>query len=259
MGTFSNHPSEPKAASVSHGALSYVGALLGDLRIALRSLRRTPTLWATVALTLALGIGMNTAIFSVVRGVLLRPLTNRDEDRLIYIQQSAPGLQVTNATFSIPEITDIGPQLKTISKLGTFSTVDFSAEGLGGAREIHAGVVDGGYFEVMGLKPVLGRLLDGRDDGLNAAGAVVLTYKFWASVLHSDPNVIGKAIRLGSMMEVRSATIVGVLEPSVPYPAETATHRQHRHQPASSFSNDGAGPRASHDRCIRPAGARGEH
>ena len=220
MSTSSINPSELKAASTTY-TLSYLGALLGDLRVALRSLGRTPSLWATIALTLALGIGMNTAIFSVVRGVLLRPLMNRDEDRLIYIQQSAPGLQVSNATFSIPEISDIGAHLKTISKLGTFSTIDFSAEGFGERREIHAGVVDGAYFEVMGLKPVLGRLLDERDDGPSAGGAVVLTYKFWATVLHSDPNVIGKAIRLGSMMETRSATVVGVLEPSVPYPAET--------------------------------------
>ena len=198
-----------------------VAALFGDLRVALRSLGRAPALWVTVALTLALGIGANTAIFSVVRSVLLRPLVNRDEDRLIYIQQKAPGLQVDNATFSIPEITDIGADLKTIGKLGTFSTVDFTAQGFGETREIHAGVVDGNYFEVMGLKPVLGRLLDPRDDGPNAAGAVVLTYKFWNSTLHSDPKVIGKVIRLGSMMQVRSATIVGVLEPSIPYPAET--------------------------------------
>src|SRR5690349_3265426 len=198
-----------------------VAALLADLRVALRSLRRTPALWVTVALTLALGIGANAAIFNVVRGVLLRPLVNRDEDHLIYIQQSAPGLQVDNAAFSIPEITDIGAHLKTISKLGTFSTVDFTAQGFGETREIHAGVVDGNYFEVMGLKPVLGRLLDARDDGPNAAGAVVLTYKFWVTTLHSDPKVIGKVIRLGSMMQVRSATIVGVLEPSIPYPAET--------------------------------------
>ena len=201
--------------------LSYAGGLLGDLRVAVRSLGRVPSLWATIALTLALGIGMNTAIFSVVRGVLLRPLMNRDEDRLIYIQQSAPGLQVSNATFSIPEITDIGARLKTISKLGTFSTTDFSADGFGERREIHAGVVDGAYFQVMGLKPVMGRLLDERDDGPNAAGAVVLTYKFWATVLHSDPKVIGRVVRLDSMMEPRSATVVGVLEPSVPYQAET--------------------------------------
>ena len=209
-----------QAASMAR-AFSYAGGLFGDLKVAIRSLRRVPSFWATIALTLALGIGMNSAIFSVVRGVLLRPLTNRDEDRLIYIQQSAPGLQVSNATFSIPEVTDIGAHLKTISKLGTFSTIDFSADGIGAAREIHAGVVDGAYFDVMGLKPVLGRLLDERDDGPSAPGAVVLTYKFWAGVLHSDPNVIGKSIRLGSMMEVRSATVVGVLEPSVPYPAET--------------------------------------
>ena len=209
-----------KPAGISH-PLQCAAVLLGDIRVALRSLGRTPALWATVALTLALGIGVNAAIFSVVRGVLLRPLVNRDEDRLIYIQQSAPGLQVDNATFSVPEITDIGANLKTTSKLGTFSTVDFTAQGFGETREIHAGVVDGAYFEVMGLKPVLGRLLDARDDGPKAAGAAVLTYKFWVTTLHADPKVVGKVIRLGSMMQVRSATIVGVLEPSIPYPADT--------------------------------------
>jgi predicted permease len=201
-------------------ALSSACLLMRDLRVAVRSLARTPSMWATIALTLALGIGMNAAIFSVVRGVLLHPLTNRDEGRLIFIQQSA-GPQGGNATFSIPEISDITAHLTTVNKLGTFSTVDFSVEGFGETREIHAGVVEGDYFEVMGLAPVLGRLLDQRDNGQNAAGAVVLTYKFWATELHSDPKVIGKTLRLGSMMKVRSATVVGVLEPSIPYPAET--------------------------------------
>src|SRR5579859_3617560 len=89
--------------------------------------------------------------------------------------------------------------------------------GLGEPREVRAGVVGGSYFEVMGLHPVLGRLLDMRDDGPNAAGAAVLTYRFWNGVFKSDPAVIGKQIRLGT----RSATIVGVLEPCVPYPAAT--------------------------------------
>ena len=212
--------SERKPPGITY-PLRYAAELPGDLRVAFRSLARMPVLWATVALTLALGIGANAAIFSVVRGVLLRPLVNRDEDRLIYVQQSAPGMQVDNASFSIPEITDIGAHLKTISKIGTFSTVDFSAEGFGETREIHAGVVDGDYFEVMGLKPALGRLLDTRDDGPKAAGAAVLTYKFWVTALHADPNVLGKVLRLGSMMQARSATIVGVLEPSIPYPADT--------------------------------------
>ena len=150
-------------------------SFLRDLKIAVRSLSRVRALWITVALTLALGIGANAAIFSVVRAVLLRPLANRDEDRLLYVRQSAPGLGVENTTFSIPEIQDLDSGLKTITELGTFSTVEFTVVGLGTPREIPAGVVDGHYFEVMGLRPVLGRLLTTADDGPNAAGAVVLT------------------------------------------------------------------------------------
>jgi putative ABC transport system permease protein len=196
-------------------------SFLHDLKIAVRSLGRVRALWFTVALTLALGIGANAAIFSVVRAVLLRPLANRDEDRLLYLRQSAPGLGQTNATFSVPEISDIGLKLKTIQELGTFSEIDFTVVGLGTPREIPAGVVDGHYFEVMGLKPILGRLLGPNDDGQNAAGAVVLTNHFWKSSLHSDPSVLGKQVRLESVMGARSATIVGVLEPSVPYPVAT--------------------------------------
>jgi predicted permease len=146
---------------------------------------------------------------------------NRDEDRLLYVRQSAPGIGVENATFSIPEIQDIGSKLKSIQELGTFSTIDFTVVGLGTPREIPAGVVDGHYFEVMGLKPVLGRLLGPGDDGQNAAGAVVLTYHFWKSSLHSDPSVLGKHVRLESYSGARSATVVGVLEPAVPYPVAT--------------------------------------
>jgi putative ABC transport system permease protein len=192
-----------------------------DLKVAIRSLARARALWIIVAVTLALGIGANAAIFSVVRGVLLRPLANRDEDRLLYVRQSAPGIKVENATFSVPEIKDIGSGLKTISELGSFSAVDFTVLGLGEPREIRAGVVDGNYFEVMGLRPVLGRLLSPSDDGPNAPGAVVLTYRFWTNSLHSDRGVLGKTIRLGSFEGTRSALIVGVLEPSVPYPVET--------------------------------------
>ena len=196
-------------------------AFFRDLKVAVRSLARARTLWITVALTLALGIGANAAIFSVVRAVLLRPLANRDEDRLLYLRQSAPGIGVANATFSVPEIQDLGKQLKTIKDLGTFSEVDFTIVGLGTPREIHGGVVDGNYFEVMGLRPVIGRLLTPSDDGPNAAGAIVLTNRFWSTSLHSDPSVIGKTVRLDSFGGPRSAVIVGVLEPSVPYPVET--------------------------------------
>ncbi len=196
-------------------------SFLRDLKIALRSLWRVRALWFTVAFTLALGIGANAAIFSVVRAVLLRPLANRDEDRLLYLRESAPGLGIENTTFSIPEIDDLGKGLKTITELGTFSAIDFTVVGLGTPREIPAGVVDGHYFEVMGLRPVLGRLLTNSDDGPNAAGAIVLTYRFWTTALKSDPSVIGKTVRLESFNGARQATIVGVLEPAVPYPVAT--------------------------------------
>ena len=196
-------------------------SFLHDLKIAVRSLARVRALWITVALTLALGIGANAAIFSVVRAVLLRPLANRDEDRLLYVRQSAPGMKMVNATFSVPEIKDIGSNLKTITELGTFSTMDFTVVGLGTPREVPAGVVDGHYFEVMGLRPVLGRLLGPGDDGPNAPGAVVLTYGFWKTSLHSDPSVLGKTVRLEGLQGARGATIIGVLEPSVPYPVAT--------------------------------------
>jgi predicted permease len=191
--------------------------LLSDLRFALRSLLRARGLAVTVVLTLALGIGANAAIFSVVRGVLLRPLANRDEDRLIYIRQSAPGLDAENVAFSVPEIDDLKARVKTLAAFGDFSTIGFTMIGLGEPRVVSSGVVGGSYFDVMGLRPVLGRLINAGDDGPNAAGVAVLTHRFWTTALKSDPSVIGKTVRL----DTRTATIVGVLEPSVPYPSQT--------------------------------------
>jgi len=193
-----------------------------DLRVAFYSLMRTQGLAITVILTLALGIGANAAIFTLVRGVLLKPLVNRDEDRLVYIRQSAPGIGDDNSTFSVPEIQDLRASVKTLSAFGDFSTIGFTMIGLGEPSEVRAGVVGGTYFEVMGLHPVLGRLIEPQDDGPKAAGVVVLTYRFWTTTLKKDPSVLGKTVRLDSgMLGDRSATIIGVLEPSVPYPQDT--------------------------------------
>src|SRR5687768_4420880 len=190
---------------------------LHDLRVALRSLARAKGLALTVALTLALGIGANAAIFSVVRGVLLRPLVNRDQDRLIYLRQSAKGIGVENSHFSVPELRDLQARVKSVAAFGDFSTIEFTMLGLGEPRTVRAGVVGGSYFEVMGLRPIMGRLLGPGDDGPKAEGAAVLTHRFWSTGLKSDPSVIGKTIRLSD----RPAVVVGVLEPSVPYPQET--------------------------------------
>jgi len=202
--------------------LPWIENLLHDIRFALRMLHKNPGFTIVAVLTLALGIGANAAIFSVVRGVLLRPLNNRDEDRLLFLRQSTPGSD--DISFSIPEINDLGSHLKTISELGTLSQVAFTVVGLGEAQTLNAGVVDGNYFNVMGLRPVIGRLIGPADDGPHAAGAVVLTHHFWTTVLHADPNVLGKTVRLGSfggLGGTRGAVVVGVVEPTVPYPVET--------------------------------------
>src|SRR5438034_223828 len=193
---------------------------LHDVKFAVRSLARTRGLAVTVVLTLALGIGANSAIFTLVRGVLLKPLVNRDEDRLIYIRQSALGIGDNNTTFSVPEIQDLRASVKSLRAFGDFSTMGFTMIGLGEPRSIQGGVVGGTYFDVMGLHPVLGRLIGPQDDGPKAAGVVVLTYRFWTTTLHKDPSVLGKTVRLGSIGD-RSATIIGVLEPCVPYPQDT--------------------------------------
>src|SRR5258708_13675246 len=191
--------------------------LLTDLRFAVRSLSRVKGLTITVVVTLALGIGANAAIFSVVRGVLLKPLANRDEDRLIYIRQSARGIGAENANFSVPEMRDVRARVSTLSAFGDFSQIAFTMVGLGEPRVVRAGVVGGSYFAVMGLRPVLGRLLDATDDGPQAPGAAVLTHRFWTTTLGSDRSVIGRTARLGDP----PATLVGPPAPPVPHPSET--------------------------------------
>ncbi len=191
---------------------------IADLKLAFRSFHRARGLALTIIVTLALGIGANAAIFSVVRSVLLRPLVNRDPDRLLYIRQTAHGIGTENLTFSMPEIGDFKSRVRTIRAFGDFSTVDFTLIAFGREpRVVTAGVVNGSFFEVMGLRPVHGRLLSAADDGPGAPGVAVLTHRFWTTEFNGDPSVVGKTVRLGP----GTATIVGVLEPSVPYPAET--------------------------------------
>src|SRR5678816_4618779 len=139
-----SHAIRLQSGCIHGGAMN----LFTDLRLGLRSLSRAKGLTLTVVLTLALGIGANAAIFSVVRGVLLKPLVNRDEDRLIYIRQSAPGIGVDNSVFSVPEIQDLRERVKSVAAFGDFSTMGFTMVGIGEPRVVRAGVVSGSYFNV---------------------------------------------------------------------------------------------------------------
>src|SRR5262245_32090323 len=180
------------------------------------SLARTPGHSAAVVAMLALGIAATVTVFSVLKSVLLTPLPNQEADRIVYLRQSARGAGADNAYFAVPEIQDLRGGSRTLADIGEFSTITFTLIGLGEPRQARAGVVDGRYFGVMGLRPVLGRLLGLDDDRQDAAPAAVLTHRFW-SELGADPAVVGRQVRLGNSV----ATIVGVLEPFPPYPADT--------------------------------------
>ena len=140
-----------------------------ELKVAVRSLWKAKALSFAVIVTLALGIGVNVAIFSLVRAVLLKPLVNRNEEQIVYIRQSAPGIGSENITFSVPEIQDMRTRVKSLADVAEFSVLSFTVVGLGEPRQVRGGVVTGNYFDVMGLRPVLGRLLNASDDGPAAA------------------------------------------------------------------------------------------
>ena len=186
------------------------------MRHALRSLLHSPGFSAAVVLTLALGIGANTAVFSVLRGVLLRPLPHRHGDQLLYLRQSASVAGVENAKFSVPEILDYRTGAPSLAAVAEFSDLSFNLVGAGEPVQVQAGIVTGNFFEVMGLRAVAGRTLDARDDGPAAAPAMMLTYDYWRRAFGGDPAVVGRVFRING----RSSTVVGVAEPAPHFPTE---------------------------------------
>jgi predicted permease len=187
------------------------------MRYALRSLARSPGFALAVILTLGLGIGANTAVFSVLRGVLLRPLPNREGDRLVYLRQSAERAGLTNVAFSVPEIIDYRTSSKTLQSVAEFSAMTFNLVGNGEPVQVQAGIITGNYFDVMGLKTVLGRTFTAADDGAGAAPVMILTNEYWRSAFGGDSSVIGRTLRINGF----TSTIVGVSEPAPRFPQET--------------------------------------
>src|SRR5687768_17587473 len=188
-----------------------------DLRYALRSLSRARGFTIAVVLTLGLGIGANTAIFSVIRGVLLRPLPHRDGDRLRYLRQSADaaGAGGENVRFSVPEIMDCREASKTLGGIAEYSPMTFTLEGEDDAVRIDVGLVTGNYFSVMGLAPIIGRSFGASDDGTAAAPVMMLTHAYWLKRFGGDSSIVGKAVRVGG----KPVTVVGVLQPAPYFPA----------------------------------------
>jgi putative ABC transport system permease protein len=186
-----------------------------DTRYTLRSLSRAPGFALAVVLTLGLGIGANTAIFSVVRGVMLRPLPHRDGDRLMFLRQSASGPGRENVAFSVPEITDFRSSSKTLGGIAEYSPITFTMVGETQAERIDVGLVTGNYLSVMGLSPVLGRAFNGGDDGRGAAPVMMLTHDYWQKRFAGDSAIVGKTLRVGG----KAVTVVGVLQSAPYFPA----------------------------------------
>jgi predicted permease len=193
-----------------------MGTIVGDVRYAARTLLRSPVFALAAILTLALGIGANTAVFSVVRGVLLRPLPHADGDRLVYLRQSAELAAVDNALFSVPEIIDLR-DAGGLSALAEFSAMSYNLTARSEPQQVLAGIVSGNFFEVMGLGPAVGRVFDQGDDGAGAEPVVVLTYDYWMRAFGGDPGVVGESVDLGIM----GGTIVGVVQQAPQYPERT--------------------------------------
>jgi putative ABC transport system permease protein len=194
--------------------LPWIESIAADFRYALRTLRRTPGFSAIVVITLALGIGANTAIFSVVRGVLLKPLPHRDGERLVYLRHSMDGPSGANLNFSVPEVQDFRDGARSFGGIAEFSSWTLRLQGTEGTESVDVGLVTGNYFDVMGLAPVLGRLTRPSDDGPGVPPVAVLTHDFWMKKFGGDSSVIGRPLRLDG----QSATVIGVVQPAPFFP-----------------------------------------
>jgi putative ABC transport system permease protein len=197
--------------------------MVKDVRVALRSLTRTPGYALAFVITLGLGIGLNTAIFSVINGVLLAPLPYDDADRIVYVQQPALLAGVDNAAFSFVEVQNYREASRTLDEIVEYGDWTFNVVAETEPHRAVGGLVTSNYFEVLGLRPQLGRTLQSQDDGRDAEPAMVLTHDYWNRVFGADPEVLGRTVRLYAFSQPKTTRIVGVLAPGVHY---TGTRRQ---------------------------------
>jgi predicted permease len=189
--------------------------LVADLRYAARSVLRARGFALAVIVTLGLGIGATTAIFSVVRGVMLKPLPHRAGDRLMYLRQSTRGPGGENVAFSVPEVMDFRSGSRALAGIAEYSPLTLTLVGDNEAVRIDVGLVTGNYFSVMGLSPVIGRSFTEGDDGTSAAPVMMLTHDYWQKRFGGDPAVVGRTLRVGG----KAVTVVGVLQPAPYFPA----------------------------------------
>jgi predicted permease len=185
----------------------FMEELFQDIRYGLRMLRKSPGFTAVALLTLALGIGANTAIFSVVYGVLLRPLPYKDSDRLIVLNETTP--KVGQVSVSYPNFLDWRSGNRSFSQMAVVASVSFNLAGVDQPENINGEAVSPYFLSMLGVRPILGRDFDASEEKAGAAPVVLLSYQLWQSHLGGAPGVLGRTINLNG----KSFTIIGVLPP----------------------------------------------
>lgn len=193
-----------------------MNGFIHDIRYGFRMLRKNPGFTLVALLALALGIGANTALFSVVYGVLLKPLPYAQGKELVVLQQSFPKANVQDAGFSIKEIQDYRDQAKSLAQIEQYHQMTFILLDGQEPNEVHAGVVSAHFFELLGIKPYLGRFFNSADDKPGADAVLVLSYNYWKTHYGGDAGILGRHFRMNDKIH----TVVGVLPPVPQYPRE---------------------------------------
>jgi predicted permease len=184
----------------------------------LRRLARTPAFTATAVVTLALGIGANTAVFSILRGVLLEPLPYPEQDRLVAVWHQAPGLGFDRVDQSAATHLTYLEQGEAFDRLALWSSESVAVTGLEQPEQVDAMVASPSYFEMLGARTELGRLFDDAEESPDAPLTVLLTNGYWQSRLGGDPNVVGTSLRVNG----RPREVIGVLAPGFRPPQREA-------------------------------------
>ena len=187
-----------------------------DARFALRMMRKNPGYTLAAVLTLGLGIGANSAIFSVVNAVLLKPLPYEHGDRLVTLQQQAPRAGMLNQPFSVAEINDYRTQSHSLDGLVEYHNMNFILLGRSEPERVETGVVSWNYFEVFGVKPLFGRAFRPEDEQPGAPAVLMLSYEYWIRSFGGDPTVVNKTFTMNDKLH----KVVGILPPVPQYPDE---------------------------------------
>ena len=189
-------------------------SVMQDLRFAARTLRRNPGFTLVAVLTLALGIGANTAIFSVINGIMLRTPAYGTADRLVRVERPARASDGEDAGFSATDVHDYRAGSRSLAALAEYHSMTFNLVGRSEPLRVQTGVVSANYFDVLGVAPLLGRTFRAGDDSAGSPPVLVVSHAFWQSRLGGDPNVVGQTFE----MTDRVHTVVGVLPPLPAYP-----------------------------------------